>query len=240
MSGDTVVAAAAVETTDSSISFQIFANYLRCDTFLSSRNHRHRETSVRGVTRVRHQWLPLIQIRCSIDTTHRTDTDAQRAMKKTPSVPKSAAGQEIRLRLIINDSPSNVRWWSQHGASELAAPLSITPNTVTFELTVRVIRTDAGAIDFRGPVVQGPRGVRFVYLNSHSSGATLGVPWNRRAKITLQTITDAHLVALASDPTNLLEAQIHGVARDGGPACASVKLLGNGWTLASRHSHSPL
>jgi hypothetical protein len=37
-----------------------------------------------------------------------------------------------------------------------------------------------------------------------------------------------------ASPNTILEAKIVGVGRDGGPSCASVKLLGDGWTIGKR------
>ncbi len=52
----------------------------------------------------------------------------------------------------------------------------------------------------------------------------------RRIKIHLRDLTMTQLVQ-ARKPANLLEARVHAVAKDDGPACASVPLLGAGWTV---------
>lgn len=137
---------------------------------------------------------------------------------------------ELRVRIVIQDSPPTVRWAAQEGSGSLLAPVRVAANLVVFELDVRVVHNRAGNLDFRGGVVQGRPGGRFVYLNSSSSAAR----WDRRAKISLQSILAAQLDDAIGQPTMLLEARIHGLARDGGAACASVALLGDGWVLALR------
>jgi len=72
-----------------------------------------------------------------------------------------------------------------------------------------------------------------VYINT---GVRAGQPdscWDRRAKVPLGGITsDLIAAALAGDVA--LEARIEGTARDGGPACATVPLLGDGWRLVPK------
>ena len=52
----------------------------------------------------------------------------------------------------------------------------------------------------------------------------------RRAKIHLRDLTAAQ-IAKAGKTGQMLEARIHAVAKDGGPACASVPILGGGWSV---------
>ena len=50
--------------------------------------------------------------------------------------------------------------------------------------------------------------------------------WQRRAKVPLAGITWTMI-----KKGSVIEAHIEGTARDGGPACATVPLLGGGWKV---------
>jgi hypothetical protein len=75
--------------------------------------------------------------------------------------------------------------------------------------------------------VQGPPGARFLYIGSGAFAGEKNTPWKRRAKIPLGGITSA--VVAKGKKKGALEATIHGKARDGGPACATVPLV-RPWT----------
>ena len=86
-----------------------------------------------------------------------------------------------------------------------------------------------GTPDFAGPAVHGKRGERFFYLSW--SGERAGHrEMFRRLKLHLRDLTSAQLDR-ARTSCGILEARVHAVAKDGGPACASVPLLG-GWKLS--------
>jgi hypothetical protein len=92
-----------------------------------------------------------------------------------------------------------------------------------------VTRPDGGIV-LKGPEVQGPPAQRFVYVNAGQYASGDPSPWSRRAKVPLRDITDEHIQAVQSTPGGVLCAEIHGRARDGGPA-AAVPLLGAGWSV---------
>jgi hypothetical protein len=84
-----------------------------------------------------------------------------------------------------------------------------------------------GAPDFAGPAVHGKRGERFFYLSWSSERAGQCERF-RRLKVHLRDLKAAQIAkAVKTDAT--LVARVHAVAKDGGPACASVPLLGGGW-----------
>ena len=95
----------------------------------------------------------------------------------------------------------------------------------TTEITVKA--GPDGAPDFAGPAVHGKRGERFFYL-SWSSELGLHRDRFRRIKVHLRDVTQAQLDR-AAKTGGVLVARVHAVAKDGGPACASVPLLGGGW-----------
>lgn len=88
-----------------------------------------------------------------------------------------------------------------------------------------------GTPDFAGPAVHGKRGERFFYLSW--SGERAGHrEMFRRLKLHLRDLTSAQLDR-ARKSGGTLEARVRAVAKDGGPACASVPLLGGGWMCAN-------
>ena len=101
---------------------------------------------------------------------------------------------------------------------------------MVFEFSIDVkAESVAGFPDFAGPIVQGPRGGRFVYVDIGTCAGQRDTPWSRRLKIPLTGIT-SHLIRRASSGTNgVLEARVPGTGGDGGPSCASVKDFA-GWT----------
>ena len=148
----------------------------------------------------------------------------------------SAKGPLLALRLVLERPPRHVLWAVQSGKTVHLPPTAIDDESVTFDVMIRVVSTPTDALDFRGDCVHGPRTSRFVYL---CSGARAGDPsscWDRRAKVSLMTLSTEHVKAVAIKPELWLEGRLCGTARDGGPACASVPLLGNGWTLVGRDS----
>lgn len=134
---------------------------------------------------------------------------------------------ELPLRIVVVDPPPGVTFAPQSGKSELVPPSHTTPKQLVFDLTVRV--RDEAQPNFLGPFAQGPRGARFVYVNSGTSAGQTNTPWSRRAKVPLAGITWPLIRRAKGKP---LEARFAGTARDGGPSCATVPLLGAGWQIA--------
>lgn len=96
----------------------------------------------------------------------------------------------------------------------------------TTEITAKTVAN--GSIDFAGTAVHGKRGERFFYLSW--SGVRNGHrEMFRRIKIHLRDVTAAELTRVAKTGGSLV-ARVHAVAKDGGPACASVPILG-GWSV---------
>lgn len=150
------------------------------------------------------------------------------------SAKSPAMSRSLRLRLRIVEPPANVRWAVQLGRSDMLAPVTRTKDRLEFEIPLELVSTPDGAAKVRGPAVQGPLGGRFLYLASGTRAGDAMSPWNRRAKISLETLPIAAILQHPVGDTVMLDGEIHGTAKDGGPACASVPLLGKAWTLAKR------
>jgi hypothetical protein len=114
---------------------------------------------------------------------------------------------------------------------ELLPPSRSKDGSLTFDLSVRVSeRKGGGSPNVLGPYAQGKPDDRFIYLNS---GTMAGQPescFTRRAKLKTGGIT-WKLVEQAFADEAMLATQIEGTARDGGPCCATVPLLG-GWKVS--------
>ncbi|SHM24128.1 hypothetical protein SAMN02746009_04170 [Hymenobacter psychrotolerans DSM 18569] len=121
----------------------------------------------------------------------------------------------------------------QRGTSELIPPLFSTPERLVFEVLLTVSHPTGGAPPWLvGPYAQGPVGARFLYVNAGTYAGQADSGWSRRAKVPLPTLTPELLQHVLSSPELVMQAAILGQARDGGPACATVRLLGNGWVAA--------
>lgn len=138
---------------------------------------------------------------------------------------------ELRLRVHVLDPPEGVRIQMQRGRADLVPPARESGRALEFDFAVRIGERPNGEPNFLGPFTQGPPDGRFVYVNS---GTLAGQPescWTRRAKIPLTGITWA-LIDAARRSGAVLETDMPGLGRDGGPTCATVK--GISWRVGKR------
>jgi hypothetical protein len=137
----------------------------------------------------------------------------------------------LRLRVVLESPPPGVDFGIQkgHGSSfETIQTQRSTGDDLSFDFSVEVRTASvAGSADFGGPIVQGPRGGRFIYVDIGTIAGQRDTPWTRRLKIPLTGVSPSH-VKKASSGTHLLEARVPGTGRDGGPSCATVKDF-DGW-----------
>jgi hypothetical protein len=137
----------------------------------------------------------------------------------------------LTLRIVVVDPPMGVAWALQIGKDALEPPSAGTGNRIIFTAQVRASRLIGKSFPrFLGAAVKGPPDRRFLYLNSGARAGQANTLWDRRAKVPLWQITWPMINSVASRKSRVLEAQISGLAKDGGPACASVTLL-KGWQL---------
>jgi len=138
----------------------------------------------------------------------------------------------LALRVTVVDPPPNISWALQLGRDELVKPTAAAADRISFDFTVDVVEGDSpNAFRLRGAAVQGRPGERFVYLCIGSYAGQLDPPASGRAKVSLEGISRKLLDTVKGRRSGVLEAQFVGTARDGGPARASVKLLGDGWRI---------
>ena len=144
----------------------------------------------------------------------------------------------VRIRLVCEGLPAhrfegcdgrrNIRVELQtKDGHEAGSPAGKDSLAWTTEIAMKTDAEDA--LDFAGPAVHGKRGERFFYL-SWSSEKVIHRERFRRMKIHLRDLTTAQ-IDRALKMNRTLVARVHAIAKDGGPACASVPLLGGGWEV---------
>ncbi len=139
---------------------------------------------------------------------------------------------QLQARIVAVAPPVGVIFALQRGKSGLGISGKSTGSDLSFDFGVLVERGPDGSARFSGEFVQGPAGGKFVYLNSGTLAGQSGSPWTRRAKVGLQLPWSVIERAAATD-ARVLQARVSGMAKDAGPACASVVLLDGGWTVVS-------
>jgi hypothetical protein len=138
-------------------------------------------------------------------------------------------GDEVHLRVVVRNPPAGIAFAMQSGRDGLIAPTSATKAKLTFEAAVKLRAAADGALKLSGPTVQGSGDARFVYINSGQRAGQKDTCWDRRAKVMLTTLSAKQLRA-ATDKGGVLETEIDGIGKDGGPCCATVPLVG-GWRV---------
>lgn len=93
---------------------------------------------------------------------------------------------------------------------------------------VEVLAKD-GALDFRGPAVQGKQGDRFLYLTWGNVGSDDEFEMFRRAKLMLNRIDPAVIEAAVA--VGRLAATVDLTGGDGGPRCARVDPPAVAWSI---------
>ena len=94
---------------------------------------------------------------------------------------------------------------------------------------VRVVATDGGGVDLRGPAVHGRRGDRFLYLTWCDEPTPGHFEMFRRAKLMLDRIDPDLLLAAVAGPGLVAEVDLS--MPDGSPRCARVDPPAIVWTL---------
>ncbi len=147
--------------------------------------------------------------------------------------PKKRVTEPLALRIAVIAPPPGIRWALQLGQADLVKPTASSKARIVFDFTVDVI-PDESVAGFRlgGPAVQGRAGERFVYLCIGAYAGQLDTPIGRRAKVRLEGITRKLIAASKARRGGTLEVEFAGTDSKGGPACATVPLLGNGWHVA--------
>jgi len=135
-------------------------------------------------------------------------------------------GQEITLRLTLDDPVPGVAYSLQNKKSEPLGARVAGDGPLSFDVPVRV----AVGPRFLGEFVrsEGPRR-RFVYIGIGLHAGDAASPWSRRAKIDIHTLSPDLLAAALKGA--VLEARLAGRDRKGEPSCATLNPTG-GWRIS--------
>ena len=137
----------------------------------------------------------------------------------------------LPIRLLLIDPPAGIDYGIQRGAGTDYGTLfvqQVKGGQIVFDFSVTVAESQKdGSPNFKGPLVQGPPRRRFVYIDVGAYAGQQDAECSGRMKIPLQAITWEVIKKALSKPNNRLLARIPGRARNGGPALATVKLLGD-------------
>jgi hypothetical protein len=125
-----------------------------------------------------------------------------------------------------NPGPDTGRYENVHvGIGPREDPAELFPGdapSASWRFEVKPTRGTDGSIDFRGPLVAGRRGDRFLYLNWGTVGENGAFKLFRRAKIGLSEL-DPSLVEQALDQQAGLRCTIHLTDAKGNPICARLR-----------------
>ncbi len=130
----------------------------------------------------------------------------------------------VPFRIIVKDPIAGVAMKVQKGKDKLLEPLMANGNELTFEFEVTV-DTAGEAPNFLGPFAQGPKSARFIYVNTGKQAGQDGTMWDRRAKLSLMSISKERVESVLASKGGRFETVINGTGRDGGPVCATIKGL---------------
>jgi hypothetical protein len=136
----------------------------------------------------------------------------------------------IQVRLVLVDPPAGIDFGLQRGRGPAYESVSVQRSNggdlcFDFPLVVTDSRKD-GLPNFLGPLAQGPVVGRFVYIGVGTHAGQTDTPWSRRIKVPLLGITWPLIQTVVTTPGHRLEARIPGTGKDGGPSCATIRLLG--------------
>ena len=141
--------------------------------------------------------------------------------------------REITFQIILTKPTPDVVFGLQKGSGsnyETIQKQISTSNNLAFEFTVKVKgdRSKDHLPKFSGSFVQGPAANQFVYIDIGTYAGQTDTVWSRRLKIPLTGITWKDLDSLSNG--SILQANVAGTGKDGGPNCATVKPFA-GWHL---------
>ena len=136
-----------------------------------------------------------------------------------------AAGRIITLRLRIQDPLPGLAYSLQNNKSEPLGQIIAGNGPISFDVPIRV----APGPKFYGDFVRREGASRrFIYIAIGGQAGQISSAWSRRAKIDIHLLSSELLEkALAG---GVLEADLPGRAKDGGPTCATLRPC-SGWRV---------
>lgn len=137
------------------------------------------------------------------------------------------AGQPLHLRITLVAPPAGVLYSLQKDDAPFDPAMS-DGGDLSLDVTVSFVEDDRG-VRYLGPFVKNQGGRRFVYYRVGTSAGQHDSPWSRRGKVWFEDLP-VDLARQAAASGRRLEARFPGVAKDGGPSCATVRPIG-GWRM---------
>ena len=142
-------------------------------------------------------------------------------------------GVELPGRTCADPRPGGLEYENVHvGVQSRKGVVDLVPGDAPdaeWNLTVDAVTKD-GALDLRGPFVQGKRGDRFLYLSWGTVDATDQFEMFRRAKLMFDAVPD-ELLRSAQAPGHRLVGTVNMTHDDGMPRCAAVRPPVIEWTV---------
>mgnify|MGYP006165942495 CR=1 FL=1 len=141
----------------------------------------------------------------------------------------------INLQIILVQPPPNVLFGLQRGSGAIYETVQKQTSAsqdllFIFPITIKGDRGKDAFPKFSGPFVQGPAAGKFVYIDIGTYAGQFDTMWSRRLKVPLTGITWELIDQLVAKPSLLLETNVPGTGKDGGPNCATVKPF-EGWRM---------
>lgn len=138
---------------------------------------------------------------------------------------------EITLGIELVAPPNGVGFCLQKGKNELIDYQVSKGKNIRFSLSVRVKQGKLDAPDFLGKFTQGTPKERFIYICVGDYAGQKDATWARRVKIHLSSISWQQVKQVSTGSKCRLVASYQATDKNGGPSCASVPLIGGGWSL---------
>ena len=136
---------------------------------------------------------------------------------------------EVRARIVIEQPVPGVLHSLQEGDDAPLDPkASKAGERLVFDFPLRIERTSDGAKFFGKQVRREGPLRRFVYIRVGTCAGDRASPWTRRMKIDIHDIDPALLDKAMKG--GVLEGTIDGTAKDGSPACATIRPVN--WRVA--------
>lgn len=138
------------------------------------------------------------------------------------------AGQTLYLRITLVAPLPGVLYSLQGAKGAPVGHVMSTGADLSLDLSVDFVE-DARGVRYLGPFARNQGGRRFVYFAVGSYAGQPGPAWSRRGKVWFEDLP-VDLAREAAATGRRIEARFPGVARDGGPSCATVRPI-DGWRM---------
>lgn len=144
---------------------------------------------------------------------------------------------DITLQVTLEGTPQGVLFGLQKGSGshyETIEPKMGNGSSIQMTCSIRLKKDQKGDMDFSGPFVQGPNGVRFIYVDIGTAAGQHNSEWSRRLKIPLSGYLLAGKDPASIPPESVFGVTINAIGKDGSPACGTVKNF-DGWKMVNEH-----